>query len=101
LKEIGSDTEKRLLKLGPKVEQIEDHNYPLLGWHPSGRIVSMIYKNRDRLIIHTYDLESGEEVQRNIPSFQKVNSFSYSNDGKKLVMSAVKQGKGQSDIFVF
>src|SRR5690606_1215864 len=40
-------------------------------------------------------------VKRNLASFDKVNSFSFSSDGKKLAMSAVKRGKGQSDIFVF
>ncbi len=94
-------SEKRLLRYGPKVAQIEDYNYPLLGWHPAGKIVAMIYPRKDQLIIHTYDLESKEEVKRNLPNFEKVNSFSFSDDGKKLAMSAVKRGKGQSDIFVF
>jgi Tol biopolymer transport system component len=28
-------------------------------------------------------------------------SYSFSHDGKRIVMSAVKKGKGQSDIFIF
>ncbi|MGZ4090949.1 MAG: hypothetical protein ACXVNO_09545, partial [Bacteroidia bacterium] len=32
---IGEKKQTRLLKFGPKVEQISDYNYPLLGWHPN------------------------------------------------------------------
>lgn len=98
---IGEKKQKRLLKYGPKVEQINDFNYPLLAWHPNGNIVAMIYERKDQLIIHTIDLESGEKVKRNLPGFEKINSMAFSPDGKKLAMSAVKKGKGQSDIFVF
>lgn len=97
----GEKKQKRLLKFGPKVEQLEDNNYPLLGFHPNNNIVAMIYEKKDQLIIHTIDLESKETVKRNLPGFEKINSFSFSPDGKKLVMSAVKKGKGQNDVFVF
>jgi Tol biopolymer transport system component len=101
LKNMETGKEKRLLKYGAKVEQIEDYNYPLLAWHPNGKIVAMIYERKDQLIIQTVDLENGDVVKRNLPNFEKINSFSYSPDGKKIALSAVKRGKGQSDIFVF
>lgn len=92
---------KRLLKLGAKLEQVPDYNYPLLAWHPNGTMVAMIYPRRNELILHTIDLESHITVKRPLANFSKVNSFSYSANGKKIVMSAVKRNKGQSDIFVF
>jgi WD40 repeat protein len=101
LKTIGEKKQKRLLKFGPKVEQIDDYNYPLLAWHPNGKIVAMIYEKKDQLILHTIDIESNEVVKRNLPGFEKINSFSFSPDGKKFAMSGVKKGKGQNDIFVF
>lgn len=101
VKDLEDKSQKRLLKYGPKVEQLADYDYPLLAWHPNGTMVAMIYERKDQLIIHTIDLESKEVVKRNLPGFEKINSFSYSPDGKKLAMSAVKKGKGQSDIFVF
>ena len=101
LRDLESGKEKRLLRMGPKVEQLEDYSYPLLAWHPNGKIVSMVYERKNQLLLHTYDLESGDVVKRNVPLFEKVTSMSYSPDGKKLAMSAVKRGKGQSDIFVF
>ncbi len=101
LKTIGEKGQKRLLKFGPKVEQIDDYNYPLLAFNPKGNIVAMIYEKKDQLIIHTLNLETKEVVKRNLPGFEKINSFSFSPDGKKLSLSGVKKGKGQSDIFVF
>jgi hypothetical protein len=101
LKNMDDKQETRILKYGPKVEQLDDYNYPLLGWHPNGNVIAMIYEKKDQLVLQTYDKESKETVRRNLPGFEKVNSFSFSRDGKKLALSAVKRGKGQSDIFVF
>ncbi|WP_317898216.1 hypothetical protein [Aurantibacillus circumpalustris] len=101
LKTLENGKETRLLKLGPKVEQLEDFNYPLLAWHPNGKIVSIIYQFKDQLLLHIVDLESKEVIKRNLTGFEKINSFSYSPDGKKLAISGVKRGSGHSDIFVF
>jgi hypothetical protein len=92
---------KRILKMGPKLERIPDYNYPLIQWHPNNKTVMLIYELKNQLVIHTYDIETKEKHIRFLPGFEKVNSFSFSNDGKKLVISGVKKGKGQSDIFVF
>lgn len=101
LKTLGESKQQRLLKFGPKLIQISDYNYPLLGWHPNGKLVFMIYEKKNQLLIHTVNLETKENVIRNLPGFEKVNSFSFNSDGKKIVISAVKKGKGQSDVFVF
>jgi Tol biopolymer transport system component len=101
LKTMDTGKETRLLKYGAKVEGLPDYNYPLLAWHPNGNLVAMIYSRKDQLIIHTRDLTTNEVVKRPLPYFDKINSFAYSNDGKRIVLSAVKKGKGHSDIFVF
>ncbi len=101
VQDVGSTHKKRLLKLGPKIERLEDYNYPLLAWHPANTLVAMLYEQKGQLLLHTYDLESKDKVKRPITGFKKINSMAFSHDGKKLVMSAVKLGKGQADIFVF
>jgi hypothetical protein len=101
LNTVGETKNKRLLKYGPKVERMEDYNYPLLGWHPNNKIIAMIYERKDQLIMQTYDVDTKEKFKRNITGFEKINSFNFSVDGKKLVLSAVKKGKGQADIFVY
>lgn len=99
--EDGTTNIKQLLKFGTKLEQIEDLNYPLLAWHPSGKMVLMVYPVKDELMMHFVNLETNEHVKKPMVGFEKVNSIAYNNDGKKLAMSAVKKGKGQSDIFVY
>ncbi len=101
LMNVEDKSKKRVLKLGAKLDQVPDHNYPLLAWHPNGNMMAMIYPKKNELVLHTIDLEEGVTVKRPLSSFSKVNSFSYSPDGKRIVLSAVKRNKGQSDIFVF
>lgn len=101
VQDVNSGKKKRLLKMGPKLERLEDFNYPLLAWHPANTLIAMLYEKEGAIVLHTYDVESHDKVKRPITGFKKINSISFSHDGKKLVMSAVKQGKGQADIFVF
>ncbi|MBK6985546.1 MAG: PD40 domain-containing protein [Bacteroidetes bacterium] len=98
---IGEKKVKRLIKLNPKLERLEDNTYPLIAWHPNNTVVSMIYERKNVLKLHTYDTENKETNKRNVTGFEKVNSYAFSHDGKRIVMSAVKKGKGQSDIFIF
>lgn len=98
---IGEKKSKRLLKLYPKLERIEDDSYPLLAWHPNNTIVSMIYEKKNILYLYTYDTEEKEKFKRPITGFEKINAYSFSHDGKRIVISGVKKGKGQSDIFIY
>src|ERR1700752_2540846 len=95
LNTISEKKSKRLLKLYPKLERLEDNSYPLLGWHPNNNVVAMVYEKKNILKIHTYDIEEKESFKRNITGFEKIISYSFSHDGKRIVMSAVKKGKGQ------
>ena len=101
LKAIDSKKKSRLFKFDQKLEQEKDYNYPLLAWHPSGKFISIIYSSKDIIRLQIHNLETKEVVERILPGFEKINSCSYNSDGKKIVLSAVKKGKGQSDVFVF
>jgi len=98
---IGEKKSKRLLKLNPKLERLEDNTYPLIAWHPNNTVISMIYERKNILKLFTYDIETKESNKRNVTGFEKINNYSFSHDGKRIVMSAIKKGKGQSDIFIF
>jgi Tol biopolymer transport system component len=101
LNTIGEKKTKRLIKLFPKLERLDDNSYPLIAWHPNSTVIAMIYEYKNILKIHTYDTETKEHFKRPITGFEKINSFAFSHDGKRLAMSAVKKGKGQSDVFIF
>lgn len=90
---------KRILKFGHKIDRINDYSYPLVAWHPSGKLFSYIIERKGYLVMQTYELSTGEITERNITGFEKILDYSYSDDGKKLVMSAVQ--KGQTDIYIF
>ncbi len=72
---------------------------PLLTWHPTGELFSIIMEEKGKLMLYTYTLSNHKLESRRIVNFQKILDFSYSDDGIKFVMSAVQDG--QTDIFVF
>jgi Tol biopolymer transport system component len=90
---------KRLMKSGHKIDRINDYSYPMLAWHPTGQLFSIITEEKGELWLTQYTLETRKKEKRTIINFEKILDFSYSDDGKKYAMSAVQ--KGQSDIFVF
>ncbi len=98
---LGDSKSKRLIKLNPKLERIEDNSYPLIAWHPNNSVIAMIYEKKNIIFFRTYDYETKDVNKRPITGFEKINSFSFSHDGKRIVMSAIKKGKGQSDIYIY
>lgn len=96
---VEKNKSKRILKSGQKIDRINDYSYPLLAWHPSGKLFSYIIERKGILVMATYEIENKERNERNIFGFEKILDYSYNSDGKKFVMSAVQ--KGQSDIFIF
>lgn len=90
---------KKIIKAGNKIDRVNDYSYPLLAWHPSGKLFSMITEEKGSICLSTYEPETRRKTKRTIINFDKVLDFSYSDDGKKFAMSAVQ--KGQSDIYVF
>ncbi|MGZ6555174.1 MAG: hypothetical protein ACXVDV_21535, partial [Bacteroidia bacterium] len=99
LYDVRKNKTKRILKGGNKIDRINDYSFPLLAWHPSGKIFSYIIERKNDLVLTTYELETKERTERNITGFEKILDYSYNDDGKKFVMSAVQHG--QTDIFVF
>ncbi|MEO8759417.1 MAG: hypothetical protein ABI388_00665, partial [Bacteroidia bacterium] len=101
LKDLTTGKEKRIAKWGPKVERLNDLTYPLLAWHPSGKAFAIIHEKKGIIYLSLYNLEDKSHVDKPITGIEKVKSFSYNADGKKIVMSAVRKAKGQSDIFIY
>lgn len=99
LYDVQKKKAKRILKSGNKIDRINDYSFPLLAWHPSGKIFTYIEEKKGLLVMTTYDMESHDKTSRNIIGFEKILDYSYNDDGKKFVMSAVQ--KGQTDIFIF
>lgn len=89
---------KKVFVKEPKLEQIVDRSYPIIAWHPNGRILTFINEEKGALKIYFYRTDEKTTQSLNLLYFDKVLDFSYSPDGTRLVMSAVR--KGMTDIYV-
>lgn len=101
LQDLTTGKKKRITKKNPRIDRLKDLTYPLLAWHPGGQAFAMINEQKGVIYLTTYNIEEHEDFTKPITGIEKVIDFAYSPDGKKLVFSAVKKGKGQSDIFVY
>ncbi|HEC43241.1 MAG TPA: hypothetical protein ENI20_10470 [Bacteroides sp.] len=98
LHDSQSGKTKKLLRREHRIDQIPDLTYPILAWHPTGRILSFITEEEGGLSLYYYMLETKELTERNIIFFEKILDFDYSNDGFKIVLSGIN--RGQADIYV-
>lgn len=97
-----NNKKKKILKIGAKYAQKEDYTNPLLAWHPTGRVFSIIFEHKGAILLYYYTLSTKKLKQFDkiqLFHFEKVLSFQYSDDGRLLLMSAIKNG--QSDIFLY
>ncbi|MBI9055246.1 MAG: PD40 domain-containing protein [Bacteroidales bacterium] len=90
---------KKILKHGYKIKQINDLSYPVINWHPTGEILTIITERKGGLKLIQYILKEDKFVERNLLYFDKILDFSYSDNGSSIVFSAVKNSK--TDIYVF
>ncbi len=98
LYDMVSEKQKKLLKKGVMIDTKTDYSYPLLAWHPTGKLLAIMIEEKGLPRLYFYDVEENKFSRQNIYEVQKITDMSYSDDGRLLVVSAVKQG--QSDIFV-
>jgi len=97
------DTQRKKARLlyrqGQRLDELNDLSYPVTAFHPGGRILSMITERKGEIRFYQFNLETGKKTWQFIYGYQKILDCSYSQDGRNLVLSAIR--KGQSDIYVF
>jgi len=98
LHNLETGKKQRILRKEHRLEQITDYSYPVLAWHPSGRILTFITEEEGGLKLYYYAFGEKIPEKRNLLYFEKVLDFSFSHDGSLLVLSAIKEGK--TDIYV-
>jgi hypothetical protein len=84
--------QKIIFRKEPKFEHVSDNSYPVMAWHPSGKILTYINEEKAGLVMYFYRIDEKKTEKRNILYFDKVLDFSYSPDGSRLILSAVKEG---------
>jgi Tol biopolymer transport system component len=90
--------QKVVFRAEPRFEQVTDNTYPVLAWHPTGRILTYITDEKADLVMYFYRIEEKSTERRNLLYFDKVLDFSYSPEGSRLAFSAVKDGI--TDIYI-
>jgi hypothetical protein len=90
--------QKIIFRKEPKFEQVTDNTYPVLAWHPGGKILTFISDEKAALVLYFYRITEKTTEKRNLLYFDKVLDFSYSPEGSRFVFSAVKDGI--TDIYI-
>jgi WD40 repeat protein len=99
LKNNNSGKNFSIYKQGVRLDQITDYSYPIIAWHPTGKLVAFIVEKKGTKYLYTYEIETKELSFKELFNVEKILDFSFSHNGFNLVLSAVKNGK--TDIFVF
>ena len=97
--DLERDKRDKVFSKGYRIAQNTDYSFPLLAWHPNGEILAIVTEEKGFLWLYFYDAAKKKLDKKNLFGFEKVLSFTYSPEGKTLLMSAVKEGK--SDIYTY
>lgn len=90
---------KQIFKDERKLDRIVDYSYPILEWHPTGELLTFFVEEKGFLQLFSYDIEEEKLYQKDIFNLEKILSYDYSPDGKKMVLSAVF--RGQTDLYLY
>lgn len=82
-----------------KLERLQDYSYPIIEWHPSGRLVTFITEDKGEVLFHTYNIEDKELSRKPIFKIEKILSYDYLSDGKQFVFSGLNEGK--TDLYLY
>lgn len=99
LYDLERNKRKKIFKAEHKLERIQDYSYPVMDWHPSGKLFSFIIENKGQLLLYTYNIEEESLSGKPILKIDKVLDFEYGPEGKQMVFSAVSNG--QSDLYIY
>ena len=95
----NTEKQKVILRKGNKLEQISDYTYPIIAWHPSGKLLGYMIEKQGSIWYCTYNVETKEKNEKKMAGFEKILSFSYNTNGLQLVISGF--ANGMLDIFVY
>jgi hypothetical protein len=93
-----TEKRKKIFRAEPRFEQTVDETYPVIGWHPSSKILTIINEQNAAIAMYFYRIDDKSTETRNLLYFDKILDFSYSPEGSRLIFSAVKDGI--TDIYI-
>ncbi len=90
---------RRLLRQGHHLDEKVDLSHPLMDWHPSGEILTIMREEKGLTALYFYTPEDRNMEHRYLYHFDKVLDFSYAPNGRMLAVSGVINGK--TNIYVY
>jgi hypothetical protein len=96
---LETQKKKCVMKRDHKMERIVDESFPVLAWHPSNEILTYVFERRANVWIGNYSLTEKKHTVKELFLIEKVIDMSYSDDGKKMVLSGVN--RGQTDLYLY
>ncbi len=88
-----------IMRAGQRLDEKTDYSSPLLTWHPSGKLLSIIFESKAKHLMYFYTLEDEQFEKQRLFNIEKILDASFSQNGRLLAMSVVING--QSDISVY
>ncbi|MFT7589268.1 MAG: hypothetical protein ACI959_001485, partial [Limisphaerales bacterium] len=102
LKDLNKEGKKtkRVKKGGiHTINLITDDSYPVMAWDKHSKKLAIVFERRGRTQLVVYNTEEGTREESEMPRFQRIQSINFTNDSRKVVISALN--KGQSDIYLY
>lgn len=100
-----------IYRAGAAINDNPDYSFPLLCFHPNGNALGLLSEEKGRTALVVYRIERNRKGRfRRVPvrrssmryymdMFEKVNSFSFSPDGRTVALGATRDG--YPDIYLF
>lgn len=96
---VKTGRKKCICKREYRLDQIPDHTYPVIAWHPSARYVCFFTEEQGRLKLYYYNIAEKHFTVRNFLYFDKVLDFAFNAQGSMFVFTGTRLGK--TDIYVY
>lgn len=98
IKDLNTGQEQVALSGGFKrINQDVNYNLPLIDWVDSAT-VGIIHAKKGQLWFDLYDLNTNSRLPRPLSKFEQVQSMSFSDNGRLLIVSAMVNG--QNDLYL-
>ncbi|MDZ4823775.1 MAG: hypothetical protein SH856_09970 [Flavobacteriales bacterium] len=97
--DVLTQKKKRVLKREYKLDRLVDESYPVLAWHPSGQVLTYTFEKKGRAHIGNYNLDEKKTAEKELFRIDKVVDMHYSDDGKKIIFTGVREGV--TDLYLY
>lgn len=98
VEDLSTGSRKNIVEGGYRINgQDVDVTLPLLDWQNASTLGVILFK-RGFLYLNTYNIETGKKFQKPLNRFHQIESFSFNDNGKLVVISG--DIDGQNDLFL-